>query len=155
MVICVTGPGLRRMHIVDGRLFIQLDSDTGGLEAGRRALRDFLLQKGVSARGVQQVELAFEETVTNVIRHAYRHRDEGAHPIDASLCIHGEDIALTVEDDGPPFNPLEVPEPALPSSIEHAKIGGLGLRLVRMTAKGIEYERLQGKNRLTIRFQNG
>jgi serine/threonine-protein kinase RsbW len=152
-LICVTAPGLRRIEVVDRRLCIQFDSDNTGLEAGRRIVNDFLRDNGAGARGVYQVELAFEELVTNVIRYAYRDR-QGAHAINASLRVRGDVIVLTIEDDGLPFNPLEAPDPALPSSIEDAKVGGLGIKLLRKTAREIAYERLPGGNRVTVSIEN-
>jgi serine/threonine-protein kinase RsbW len=153
MAGCVTASGLRQSRGADGGLLLQLVNDTAGLEAGQRALREFLEAEGVSARGLYQTELAFEELVVNVIRHGYADRGTGGHPIDVTVCVRGEEIVLTVEDEGPPFNPLQAPDPARPTAIEDARIGGLGLHLVRKTAKRMEYERMAGRNRVTTSIQ--
>ena len=153
MSVCVTEGRPRQRCVADGRLLLQLDNDTADLEAGQQALREFLEAEGVSDRGLYHAELAFEELVANIIRHAYGERNKGMHSIDVSVCVGGEEIALTVEDDGPAFDPLQVPAPPLPSTIEDARIGGLGLPLVRMVAKRLEYARLAGRNRVSLSIQ--
>jgi serine/threonine-protein kinase RsbW len=153
-VACVMGPSAPHARIVDGCLQLQFDSNNAGFEGGQRALHEFLEAEGVSARGLYQTELAFEELVINVIRHGFGDHDAGAHPIDVSVCVRGGDIVLTVEDDGPPFNPLEAPDPPAPTTLEEAKIGGLGLPLVRFAAKRIEYQRIAGRNRVILSIQS-
>jgi serine/threonine-protein kinase RsbW len=149
----VTESSKPRSNVADGCLLLQVANDTAGLEAGQRALHEFLEAEGASARGLYRTELAFEELVANVIRHGYDDRDMGAGPIDVSVRVRGEEIVLTVEDDGPPFNPLGVPEPTPPSTLEDSRIGGLGLPLVRMAATRMEYARSAGRNRVTISIQ--
>ena len=38
------------------------------------------------------------------------------------------------------------------SSLEEAKIGDVGIHLIRSFASGMDYERREGCNRLTLRF---
>ena len=149
----MTEIGLPLSRVVDGCLLLQFKNDTAGFEAGQRELHAFLEAQGVSDRGLYRSELAFEELVVNVIRHGRGDLDTGAHAIDVSVRMCDEDILLTVEDDGPPFNPLKVPDPPRPSTIEDARIGGLGLPLVRFAAKRIEYERTAGRNRVMMSIQ--
>ena len=62
---------------------------------------------------------------------------------------------FTIEDQAPPFDPLSASliedEPA-PSSIDHLRPGGRGIRLLRKFAGTLAYQRLAGGNRLTIGF---
>ena len=48
---------------------------------------------------------------------------------------------FTFEDDGIPFNPLDVPPPRPYTSLEKAKIGGLGVSLVTKYSTQLRYER--------------
>jgi serine/threonine-protein kinase RsbW len=137
-------------RVPEGRLALQLHNDTAQLEAGQKALRAFLEAEGVSTRALYHAELAFEELVTNIIRHGFGFRDRGVHPIDVNASVHGEEIVLTVEDSAPPFDPSQAPEPDLPTCIDDARSGGLGLRLVRMAAKRMDYERVGDRNRVTV-----
>ena len=136
----------------DSCLRLQIEGDLAGLEAGQRALHEFLESAGTSAGGLYHAELAFEELVTNVIKYAYRDRDPSQRLIDITARI-GEEIVITVEDDGPPFDPLHTAEPSPLTSVHDARIGGLGIHLLRMTAAKMEYERRSGKNRVCVTIQ--
>ena len=60
-------------------------------------------------------------------------------------------MVLTFEDGGVAFDPVAVSDPELPGSIQEAKIGGLGLMLVRKAAADMRYERTpEGRNRLSV-----
>ena len=145
--------GLRLRHVDAGCLRLQIESNNAGLEAGQLALREFLEAAGSSDRAVYLTELAFDELAGNVIKYADGYRDTPSSLIDISARVPGEEIVLTVEDDGPPFNPLEMPYPAAPARLEDARVGGLGLVLVRMAAMRMEYERVAGRNRVSLRIQ--
>jgi hypothetical protein len=57
-----------------------------------------------------------------------------------------------IEDSGCEFDPAQVPAPSLASSLEGAKVRGFGIHLMRIFATGMNYERRDGRNRLTLRF---
>jgi serine/threonine-protein kinase RsbW len=122
-------------------------------ERASTELRAALDACGVRGGGRYNAELIFEEVVSNVIRHG--HDADGRRPqqIGVSLACDSPTnaIVLTFEDDGPPFNPLERPLPALPKTIDEAPLGGLGLLLLRKASSGLHYERTADqKNRLTV-----
>ena len=69
------------------------------------------------------------------------------------IVVTSEDDALTIEvmDDGNPFNPLQdsvVPD--VEAMIEDRPIGGLGVHLVKTLMQDLNYERTDGRNRLTM-----
>jgi serine/threonine-protein kinase RsbW len=133
----------------DRRLELEVAPSFAGLAAAQESLNRFLEDRGdVGARGAYFAELAFEELVTNILRHGRRRADEP--PIAASVRLSGGLITLTVEDDGPPFDPLAVPEPEHPASLEDAKVGGLGLVLIRRSCERMHYERTGNRNRVTV-----
>ena len=103
---------------------------------------------GVGARGRFQAELGFEEMVTNVIRYGYD--DEELHIVDVTVSVTDDDVVMVVSDDGKPFNPLERADPAAPTSLADAQIGGLGIMLVRKAARDVTYARTDGRNLLTV-----
>ena len=57
---------------------------------------------------------------------------------------------MTVEDSGPPFNPLEAPAPNLQAAPDEREAGGVGLHLVRTYSDRMSYECVDGCNRLVI-----
>ena len=61
------------------------------------------------------------------------------------------EIAVLLEDDATPFNPLDAPPPDLEKSLEDRPIGGLGVHLVRNTMDSLVYRHEAGFNRLAMR----
>jgi len=93
------------------------------------------------------IGLCLDEVVTNIAMHV----GEPAGEIVLDLDQDTETITARIEDRGPPFDP-RAEERVLPTSLEEAEIGGLGLVLVRRFATTLDYERQDGVNRLTLRF---
>jgi anti-sigma regulatory factor (Ser/Thr protein kinase) len=68
---------------------------------------------------------------------------------------HGisSDVSIArIEDNGRQFDPTRAPPPVVATSLEKAKVGDLGIHLMRSFASGMDYERREGRNRLTLRF---
>lgn len=140
----------------DDRLILQLVNDISSVATGQRALRQFLLGAGASERAIFQCELAFEELVTNVIHHAYAGRAPASQPIDVAVAIDPDRpdvLVMRVEDEGPPFDPSQAPDQPPPTNIAQARIGGLGLRFIRASTTRFVYERVGGRNRVTVHVE--
>src|SRR5262245_451173 len=76
---------------------------------------------GVPARLAERLDLSSTEVVTNIMMHAYT--DGGSHRIVLRLDRQDERLAFEVEDDGPAFDPRQVPEPELATTLDEAPIG--------------------------------
>ena len=85
----------------------------------------------------------------NVISYGYDDSDE--HEIMIRLSCKGEEVTAEVEDDGRPFNPLEVAEPDTSKALEERPVGGLGIHLARKLMDDVEYKRQQEKNLLAMK----
>ena len=59
-------------------------------------------------------------------------------------------MIFTVSDSGIPFDPTKQKEEDTSLSAEDREIGGLGIHLVRQLMDEIRYERVEGKNILTL-----
>lgn len=115
-------------------------------------VQDWARHQRLPSRVVQQLDLCSTEAVTNIMTHGSG--DEAAHcSIFLRLEWRGEDVALEVEDEGRPFDPLQPPEPARASSLEDAHVGGWGIPIVRRFSDGMHYCREDGRNRLTLLFR--
>lgn len=110
-------------------------------------------QHGLSNHLAQRLDLCSTEAVTNIISYAYD--DNAEHPIALRLCRQNDLINLEVQDDGKPFNPLQVQEFAPISSLENARIGGWGIPIVRRFSDAADYRHVGGTNCLTLRFRCG
>ena len=94
------------------------------------------------------LNLALEEVVSNIIRHGYGEREDGE--VSIAIELTPEAIAVTVEDDGVAFNPLEHPGPDLTAPLEERKVGGLGVYLVRQLMDVVDYRAEGGRNILRM-----
>ena len=117
-------------------------------EATRLAVLEFLAPSQPSAKALFQVELVLEESLMNIVWHAFD--DDQTHPIALHLADTGDAVEMRFEDDGKPFDPTAARAPVLPSSLDEATPGGLGLVLVRKFARSIAYTRTAGRNCLAI-----
>jgi anti-sigma regulatory factor (Ser/Thr protein kinase) len=107
---------------------------------------------GLGPRSQFGLELVLTEIVTNIIDHAYA--DDQNHNLFLELSARDNRIEVSVVDDGRPFNPLEQEEAQLPTRLEEASVGGLGLHLVRRYADACHYRREQERNILTVLLIN-
>ena len=103
----------------------------------------------ISAAETMQLNLALEEAVVNVMNYAYPAGTKGMVEIEAQA----NDVRLkfVITDSGSPFDPTAREEVDTTLSVEERPIGGLGIHLVRQLMDSINYERLDGKNVLTLR----
>ena len=83
-----------------------------------------------------------------MIEHAYD--DAAAHEIGLSVRWDGASLTAVIEDDGRPFDPLQVPRPDIDAPIDERRSGGLGVYLVRAFAQTVAYRRVGTRNVLTL-----
>ena len=103
---------------------------------------------GLSQDILSRLEVCANEAVTNIISYAYD--DAAGHDITLELNKTATGACLIIRDDGKPFNMLEAPEHRQPASLADAKIGGLGLPLMRGLMSHCRYQRENGFNVLCL-----
>ena len=96
-----------------------------------------------------ELNLGLDELFSNII--SYGFEDESEHQIKFSLAKNRETLVVKVEDDGIPFNPLDVTGPEVSQDLESINIGGLGIHLVKEMMDDIDYKRVEGKNKLILK----
>lgn len=131
------------------KIRIVLSNDLSEIEKLRRELESFGKKCGLSSKTLFELNLILEEVVANVISYAYG--DDQRHEIVVRADLRDGELVIEVEDDGRPFNPLQVPPPDLERSLEEMQVGGLGLHLVRELTSSLEYDRREERNRLVMR----
>lgn len=97
----------------------------------------------------QQVKLAVEEAVVNVMEYAFPKGKTG--DITVEVRYNHKLIKFVITDMGIPFDPTETARADTTLSVDERPIGGLGIFLVRQLMDTINYERIEGKNILTLR----
>ena len=94
------------------------------------------------------LNLVLEEAVVNVINYAYPKEDH--QNIYLSAQLHDGSIVFVLTDTGKEFDPTAAPEADITLSAEDRPIGGLGIFLIRQIMNEVKYERIEGKNVLTM-----
>ena len=108
-------------------------------------------RRGVSSDVSFAVQLCLEEAVANVIM--YGGVSDARLKIVIEIERNDTTLVARVVDNGRQFDPTQAPPPSMPTSLVEAKIGDLGIHLMRSFASGMHYERRDGCNRLTLRFK--
>src|SRR5258705_8153907 len=102
----------RRQHL------LRFPPTLAGLEETTDTLRKLLDAREVADAARYNVELVFEEVAANIVRHG-----SPTGEIEAAVRFDDNEIVLTFEDDGVPFDPRTRPDPVPPSSIDEAPVG--------------------------------
>ena len=102
---------------------------------------------GLDEDRVYALDTCVVELVTNIVDHGYA---GAAGDIRLQLDLGKAAAILRLFDLAREFDPLSVPAPVKPASIEEAKVGGLGIHLVRSVSDRCEYERRDGENVFTV-----
>jgi serine/threonine-protein kinase RsbW len=132
------GGGLRSSELVDGGLRLALNNTIAAIEDGRVRIIAHLEPLRLDSLVLNRLEVVFEEVVSNIVRHGFSPRSD--QTILVSIAVRHDGLDLTFEDDGVPFDPLAAPEPEPLRSLETARLGGLGVSLIRKMSAGVRYE---------------
>jgi len=128
----------------------------GNEVAELRRMSEWLVASGL-ASGIQRdvlfsLEVCANEAVANIISYAYD--DSKGHDITLELNKTATGACLIIRDDGKPFNPLEAPQHRQPASVADARIGGLGVHLIRGLISKCAYQRENDMNVLCLEAQD-
>ncbi len=127
---------------------MSLPAQRDACDVARAGVLKFLLPHGIDGDVLYRLELILEETLMNVVWHAFKDQDE--HAVGLAVDVDDSRIVMQFQDDGVAFDPTLASPPTMPTSIEKAMPGGLGLMLVRKFAESVVYQRVGGRNLLTI-----
>ena len=127
----------------------ELKNDLSELKALHQHLNNWGGDIRLPADSISRINICLDELFTNIV--SYGFRDDLEHMIKFTLNVDNNLVIINIEDDGVPFNPLEKIDPDFPANIESAKIGELGIRIIRKLMDSVCYERKQANNKLTMK----
>lgn len=113
------------------RSFIAKPSE---LKLIRSAVRKTLQESGVTADNISDVVLAIDEACQNIIRHAYKDKEEGA--IDLNLKLSNNALTITLFDYADPVDP----SCCEPKKCNKLTPGGLGNLFISKVVDSIGYQ---------------
>jgi serine/threonine-protein kinase RsbW len=129
--------------------YFELKSKLSELETLCRHLEDCGNLMELPQKCRSEINLGLDELFTNII--SYGFEDESEHQIKFSLAKAEETLVVEIEDDGIPFNPLDANGPGVARDLDSIDIGGLGIHLVKKMMDDIDYQRVEGRNKLILK----
>jgi serine/threonine-protein kinase RsbW len=129
---------------------LSLDGDLREIETLAVWLRRFSQSHELDEDADLRLNLVLEELFTNAVRHGGCQGMAAAASI--RLRIEGRELLVEYADRGQPFDPADAPTPDLGAPLEQRSAGGLGVHFVKQMARRIEYHRVDGWNRITLRL---
>lgn len=131
------------------KVSFKLKSKLSELDALCQKLEKFGQSMGLSKKCIFEANLALDELFTNII--SYGFEDKNEHTVRITISLLNDELVVSIEDDGVPFNPTKVETPDLECTIEECRIGGLGIHLAKNLMDEVCYQRCNDKNILTLR----
>jgi anti-sigma regulatory factor (Ser/Thr protein kinase) len=127
----------------------ELKNDLSELKALHQHLKNWGEDISLPEISISRINICLDELFTNIV--SYGFKDDLEHIIKFTLNLDNQLVIINIEDNGKPFNPLEKMDPDFPENVESAKIGGLGIHIIRKLMDNVSYEREQGNNKLTMK----
>ena len=116
----------------------------------RNWLHKNLTDLNINKELFNDIDMCAEEIFANISFYAYPQKDG---TIQALIEKIGSELILKFEDSGVEYNPLKKPDPDINLPPEERPLGGLGIFMVKNLAEKVHYERIDGKNLLTLVFK--
>ena len=103
---------------------------------------------GLSMELQMNLNLVMEEMVTNVIFYAYPQDEEA--DIELLAKSDGKELTFVLSDQGKEFDPTAKEDTDLDVNPAERELGGMGIFIVKNIMNKVTYQRLEGKNLLTM-----
>jgi serine/threonine-protein kinase RsbW len=131
---------------------LEIDPDLQELRRASAWLRAGGASLGVPDGQIDRLELCLNEVLANLLEHGGDAVASNTIQLElgASAVPSGFSVQLVVRDRGEPFDSAQASTRPLNGSLEQARIGGLGLLLVKSFSDGMDYRVLEGCNELII-----
>ena len=127
---------------------LTLPNDVKEVEKLGVFIKDVTSRLNIGKPLAPKLRLALEEAVVNVMEYAYPAGSMGE--VNIRALSDGQRLRLIITDNGIAFNPTQAATADTTLSAEERPVGGLGILLIRQLMDSINYERIDGKNVLTL-----
>ncbi|MBI3403877.1 MAG: ATP-binding protein [Acidobacteria bacterium] len=129
---------------MDFSLKIELASHPQLMSVVRSVVEKFSEAAGFAEQERRSIILAVDETLTNVIRHAYGNSHDQQIAVTCRKTDNG--VEFLIEDRGNPLDTTKIRG----RSLEDVKPGGLGTHLIASCMDEVKYERVGDGNRTRL-----
>jgi serine/threonine-protein kinase RsbW len=123
--------------MVSHKYSFELKNDLSELETLCQHLNKFGQDAALSEACITDVNICLDELFTNIV--CYGFEDDLEHMTRFSMQLNSNVLTISIEDEGVPFNPLEMEDPEIPADLIDVRIGGLGIHIVRKLMDNIRF----------------
>ena len=127
---------------------IRIKNQIGELEKIAQFIEEICEELGLDMELQMNLNLVIEEMVTNVIFYAYPKDVE--EEIELLVKSDGKTLTIVLSDQGMEFAPTTRESPDPDVNPAERDLGGMGIFIVKNIMNEVTYQRLDGKNLLTM-----
>jgi serine/threonine-protein kinase RsbW len=132
-----------------GRVYrdLKIESKMANLRLIENAIDEITSSLGINQDNYGKILVATLEAVNNAITHGNKFNPEKMVLIE--ITVENDEMVVTVTDEGPGFNPTNIPDPTRPENIE--ELSGRGVFLMTKLADAISFN--EKGNSVTMKFR--
>ena len=127
---------------------IRIKNKISELEKVAQFVEEIGEELGLSMELQMNLNLVMEEMVSNVIFYAYPQDEEA--DIELLAKSDGKELTFVLSDQGKEFDPTAKEDADLDVNPAERELGGMGIFIVKNIMNKVTYQRLEGKNLLTM-----
>jgi anti-sigma regulatory factor (Ser/Thr protein kinase) len=125
-------------------LRLGMPSDPRFLAIARAAVGELSRIYGLPDEECRGVTLAVDEALANIIRHAYKNRDD--QRIEFNCDVNAEQMEFTILDRGEPPDPARI----CGQPLDEFSLSGRGTHLIKAIMDEVSYKQVSGGNELKL-----
>ena len=116
-----------------------------------KKVRDFIVNicsgiHSINEERTMQLEIAVNEAVTNVIKHAYKNKENESFTVSAT--IKEQILEIKITDRGNSFDPSKIDQP----SFDGTRESGFGIYIIEKSVDSLVYSFSKGTNVTTLKL---
>lgn len=128
---------------------IQIRNQIGELEHVAGFVEEIGEELGLSMELQMNLNLVMEEMISNIIFYAYPEGTDAT--IEVLAESDGKELTFVLSDQGREFDPTMKDDADVDINPAEREIGGMGIFIVKNIMNKVTYQRLDGKNLLTMK----
>lgn len=127
-----------------------ISAEPGAVDRVGTAFAAFAEAQALPEHVRRSLHVALDELLKNTVAYGFKRRPAGSGEVTVEVERRADRVAVTLTDDGTPFDPFAVVAPDTTLSVEVRRIGGLGIHLVRKMMDEVGYERRGDRNVVSL-----
>lgn len=128
---------------------LEIQSDPTQLSAVEEFIQEIAAKLNIDEEIMYGIHLTVSEAATNAIVHA--NKSNPAKKVTLNIQLQGEILSIKIKDEGPGFDPEDIPDPTSPENL--LKDSGRGLYLMRIYTDSMKYNITDNGTELVLNFK--